>query len=194
MQLKIGTWNLQGNAWNATCSTIAEAKARMINQEFDVLCLQETGKMGIEGQTLFNDPNFQLITGVNIRTTYRKFLVNCYKYVFGDNNQRCSMAILVRSELDANCPAIQYSSGLRPVFGVLLTNNIAVYNIHAPSTGTIFSDNYDKSAIECICHNVFDYKLNGAIIAGDFNTTPDKLRTVLDPSIKIYAPSERNNI
>lgn len=189
--MKIGTWNLQGNAYNMTCSSFAEAKVRMIQNDLDVLCLQETGVIATQGTMVLNDPNFTKITNLNIGTQHRSFYVNCYKYLYGHANYRCSMAILVKSNLDLNAPAI-IPTIARPVFGVLLNNNIAVYNIHAPANGGIFTMNYDKNAVSEVRNIVNRYGLQDAILVGDYNTSPDNLAFAFanDPIVNanIFAP------
>lgn len=199
--MKIGTWNIQGELYNdKSSSSYLQAKTKMIKNDLDVLCLQETGLIEKNNQVemkLYNNKRFTKIEKLNIGTHGRPFYVNCYKYYFGDTDYRCSMAILVKCDIDENQPAIMYiGNNLRPVFGILLNTNIAIYNIHAPSTnGSPYTINYIKSAIRDVSNILNKYNVNEGILVGDYNATPDTLGCALqkDPNIQAHIFAPKNN-
>ena len=181
--MKISTWNLQGNAYNGMCSTVAEAKSRMLNEGIDVFCLQETGffqNEDKEGEVLLSNNSFTLTRDIVIGTKSRGILVNRYSLKYGTFNFRCSMSILVRAELDCNCHALIPSypnTKTREVFGILVQDpidgrQIAVYNIHAPSGNSAFAKAYFQYALTEIDKLVTQHNISNVVLIGDFNNNP----------------------
>ena len=180
--MRIATWNMQGNAYNGDCSTLTEVKARMIREDIDVFCLQESGNFfgSISAECwnrIFPEYEFYVARNMQIGTSSRGILVNVYYVAYGKENLRCSMAIIVKSELDTGKAAITYiNPNLRPVIGVLLNDNTAVYNIHAPSG----NHNFAASVTYCFLQEIQDFKLkyniDNYVLIGDFNCPPDVMK------------------
>lgn len=178
--MRIATWNMQGNTYDNVFSSFNEAKARMYHNNIDVFCLQEIGNIfsvlnqGEAWERLDDlSPNFYLLRNYEIHTQSRSMRVNIYYICFGDSNLRCSMAIMVKSELDTINPAyIPYNDNVRPVFGVLLNDNTAIYNIHAPSGTPYFAATVLKNTLEQIGLLKTGYEISRTFLLGDFNCQP----------------------
>ena len=198
--MKISTWNLQGNGYNGMCSTVAEAKTRMRNEEIDVFCLQETGFYENEqSEVLFSNNNFTLSRNLVVGTNDRGFKVNRYSLKYGTSNFRCCMAILVRAELDKIQPALIPMGSSRDVFGVLLKNGVAVYNIHAPSGNPEFAKSYFLAALREIDRITTLYNIPNVVLAGDFNNNPFVTNEALQYDslglkYHLFIPKDRKNI
>lgn len=199
--MKIATWNMQGNAYNYDCSTLSEVKSRMLNENIDVFCLQEAGNFfnlisSEKWSKIYPEYDFYVARNIQIGTTSRGIPVNIYYVAFGTVNMRCSMAILVKSELDAGNPAIIYvDSNLRPVIGVLLNSNEAVYNIHAPSGNPSFA----ASITECFAKEILKlkdkYQIGNIVLTGDFNCPPEEMakKGILKQNIFYYPDATHNS-
>ena len=204
----ISTWNLQGNAYNSMCSTVAEAKSRMRKEGIDVFCLQETGlseNEDEESKVLLSNSNFTVTRNILIGTSSRGFKVNRYTLKYGTVNFRCSMAILVRAELDCDSYALIPSfpnTKTREIFGILVQDptdgrQIAIYNIHSPSGNYAFAKAYFKYALSEIDKLVTQHNISNVILMGDFNNLPymtaEELKTTKTQlKYGIFAPCTNN--
>lgn len=201
--MKIATWNMQGLLHNAQAfSTLSAVKARMINENIDVFCLQECGDIPsvivpapIPPPAPVLPLGIVAFMGINIRTTSRPFLVDIYYY---QNlvNIRCSMAILVTSGLAIS--AHLYAIGIlgtRPILGIVVPyigGNLLVANLHAPAGPIGITCDYVASAINLLMGlpvaGVPNY-----VLAGDFNTPPATYAitptTVLKPAMNAITPT-----
>lgn len=165
----------------------------MVNYGIDVLCLQEAGNLfKIIEQRYWQvlDNNF-FVTEVSIGTRTRFINVCIYYYVWGTADLRCSMAILARKNLDPKDSVIfKPMNGTRSVFGIIVNNNLAVYNIHAPS-GVLphVSGQYVYNTLQEIRYLQQQYAIPNIILTGDFNCSPDILLQSVNPlPYNIYCP------
>lgn len=202
--MKVSTWNIQGNAYAETCSTFAEAKARMLKENIDVFCLQEVGPLlkfrGYDWTKLdYRFPDFYCAYNVPIGTQSRGKKINIYYVEFGKVNFRCSMAILVNSEMDSgNWAYINplINCDIRPVIGILLKNNVGIYNIHAPSGNDKFAKHIIDNTIIEINRLKQGYNIGNVLLIGDFNCSPLLFSTneLALFQMKTYYNVDNNNV
>lgn len=172
--MKIATWNMQGLLHNAqTFSTLSAVKARMINENIDVFCLQECGDIpSVITMTpgLLLPMGLTASIGLNIRTTSRSFFVDIY-YWQNPVNIRCSMAILVRSGLTLGVHLTAGGiPGTRPILDIVVPHigaNLLVANLHAPAGPIVDTCSYVAWAINMLRGVPPNY-----VLAGDFNISP----------------------
>lgn len=193
--MKVSTWNIQGQNYNNAFSSYTEAKNRMLNNEIDVLCLQEAGN-------LFNIipcPRWEILNnglyciGDRIGSQSRGADICVYYAPWGNVNERCSLAILVKQSMNLWNSAIFFpEQNCRPVIGFVTAENVAVYNIHAPSSNN--AANFVKKALTNISylHQTHNNLFQHIILTGDFNCNPSEVMNFLyhNPILnyRCYAP------
>lgn len=173
MEIKIGTWNMQGCTINGT--SLLNTVCGLLGT-VNVLCLQECGMLQ-ERKTWIPVQRYPglFMTDLNARTESRKRNLRAYHYPYG-NNLRCSMAILVDldvfSQDDINPILINGKGNVRPCVGVHCSE-WGVFCVHAPSGNDAFARKTVYDFINVIENDLLAYNFKKVVIAGDFNTSPN---------------------
>lgn len=171
------TWNMQGGSagqddkWTGTVQGWITTEQKGVGYA-DVICLQECS-LPPESWKL-NEHDDGIHEGVvNLGTESRPKRVWIVIYEFGDQNNRCSLGIIIKRDKPTSYEIVRStdSSKLRPLVGVQVENNqdSFVYSIHAPSANHKFSASVANGMLEKVEHSLW-------ICAGDFNSPPDTLK------------------
>lgn len=150
----------------------------MRNKKIDVLCLQETGNL------FETEPESQwgrLNNGLYYKDEYlgtqsRSPKVRIYYTRWQREYGIFHLAILVNLDVFPNNPvAFIPFAGCRPIMGIIIQNQIAIYNIHAPVCNCTFD--YISSTITEIVKLMNDNSalIKYFILVGDFNYNPYEL-------------------
>lgn len=173
-KINIGTWNMQGCSMNGT--NLLNTVCGLLNT-VDVLCLQECGNLQ-ERKTWIPVQDYPGLFEVDLNagTESRKRNLRAYHYPYGDN-PRCSMAILVDldvfSQEDIYPILINGAGDVRPCVGVHCCE-WGVFCVHAPSSNDAFARKTVYGFINVIDKDLHDGVFEKVVIAGDFNTSPER--------------------
>lgn len=176
-EIRIGTWNMQGCSIEGT--DLLNTACGLLDT-VDVLCLQECGKLQERTPWKYvQDYPGLFVADLNAGTGSRAHNLRIYHYPFG-SNPHCSMAVLVDLDVfpkDYFKPYLIRATGnIRPCVGVF-SAEWGVFCVHAPSANEALAQSTVSSFTKTIDKNLRNGVFKKAVIAGDFNISPDQLES-----------------
>ena len=170
--MRVATWNMQG------ASAYGENSFLLLNsilngENIDVMCLQECGCLSdrLDWEPDEN-PNIKH-SEYYIPTRSRGVAYHVLHCEWGNSNDRCSLAIIIKGVyFNELCYSLyfKYSDDTRPLLGVYIKDfDCGFFTAHCPSGVSKFAQTYINQGLSVIKKDKANNIFSKFVVAGDFN-------------------------